>query len=127
MKKALFFTSFLLASLSFSAQAAEKLTETSVKTLIENVKESARSREIERFASYLKDDVTITINLPEKMGGKTTTNKKEYLTLLKQGWSTPAEHKYEVKDFSFIEGKTLEIVFNDMYVSIVGKSSFHFL
>ena len=77
---------------------ATMLTESSVNHFLTQIQQSVNAKNADKLSHYFTDDVSITIELPEHMGGTSTIDKTEYTAMLKQGWALPASYTYEVKD-----------------------------
>jgi hypothetical protein len=90
----------LLLSLTTSnlLLAETTLTEASVNKMLNDIQTTVIDKNLTGFASYFTKDSTITIVMPENMGGTSTIGKQEYLRMLEQGWALPAEYTYEIRD-----------------------------
>lgn len=85
----------LLGLVVFSNAFAAELTEESVKELITSVELAANNKNVDGIASVLSDNVEIVLNL--SFNGQTqviNSNKEDYISLLKQGWSISTNYKY---------------------------------
>ena len=83
---------------SFGLTAETTLNTESVNKLLNNIQESVRKKDADKFATYFTDDAKITIEMPSNMGGTMNLNMTQYIKMLKEGWALPAKYTYEVKD-----------------------------
>jgi len=88
----------ILLFIPFSLSAETLITKSSVNELIQKVTHSARSMDAEKLASYLTDDISMTLEIPVNMGGTQILNKEQYIKHLRDGFAVATKYTYDVKD-----------------------------
>ena len=96
----LFIAIFIL--ISCGANSERKITESDVLKMLNDMEESVKAQNVDQLMSHFSEDATMTLDMPENMGGKLKADVQEYRSMLKQSWALPAKFTYEVKDV-FIE------------------------
>lgn len=89
----------LLCVLSWSAQAADRLTESMVRSLIDNTTAAIKKRDVEGVMKHFAPSARLELTLPASMGGgKSVMNVAEYRQLLRDGWGSSQTLVYKVED-----------------------------
>lgn len=92
----------ILLIISFNLSADTVLNHASVNQLIMNVQESTKKQDVNKLASYLAEDATITIVNLSNAGDTMNLTKTDYINMLKLNWALSAKFSYEVKNINII-------------------------
>jgi len=89
---------FSLLFVSFNLSAETLLNKSSVSELVANVHKYAGIKDVDKVTSYLTDDASIVLEMPQNMGGTHNLNKDQYKKNLKEGFAATTNYTYDVKD-----------------------------
>ncbi len=91
---------FLLVLLSISLQiSAETLTESSVENLLSRLETAMTLKEVETLPDYYTDELIITTEFPEDLGGIKKVNNVEYFKNLQEVFETTNKYSIEKRNF----------------------------
>lgn len=98
MRAMQYITFVFCALISLHLHAGENITKKDILKIIHEVEAAAKSHNVEAIIKHFSTDAKITLNFPAELGGTQVLSVAEYSALLRDGWSLPAEFKYDVKD-----------------------------
>jgi hypothetical protein len=94
-KLSLLFTLVLVAPWT---QAAEILTQDSVKRLMESVYTNIGKQDPKSVVRDFTNDAQITLDLPERLGGHIKMNIERYQAMLRQTFAIASHYEFEVRN-----------------------------
>ena len=86
----------VLLSSAFGVRAADTLTVDSVQALLDSIMANVDKRNAKAVVRAFAKDATITLELPQDLGGRMEMGRKKYGEMLRQSFATSSNYKYEV-------------------------------
>ena len=85
--------------------SGEKLTESQVKSVIDEVQAGAEMEDADYILNYFADDAKIDLTMPPSMGGqRMILDKYGYKNMLTLGWKMATQLSYRVEDIAISMG-----------------------
>jgi alpha-glucuronidase len=93
---------FLLLFVAPWTSASDLLTHDSVKGLMESIVTNLEKRNAEDVVAGFTKDAQITLDLPERLGGRLEMNVKKYEDTLRQTFAVTSGYEFEVRKVKII-------------------------
>ena len=89
----------LVCVFSWPVQAADRLTESMIRSLIDSTTVAVKRRDVDGVMKHFAPSARLELNLPASMGGgKSVMTVAEYRQLLREGWGSSQTIVYKVED-----------------------------